>query len=54
MELKLEYERNKPVLKMKVDNVKMTFSFAEKESEVNIKQNIIDILTSQYTEKVTV
>lgn len=49
--LKLIYENGKPVMKMEADGVKMTFSFAEKEPETDIKENIVSILTSQYTRR---
>ena len=46
--LKLLYEAGKPVIKMKSDGVRMTFRFAEQEPETDVKENIVNILTSQF------
>ena len=45
--LKLIYEDGKPVMKMESDGVRMTFRFAEQEPETDVKENIVNILTSQ-------
>ena len=46
--LKLIYEDGKPVRKMESDGVRMTFRFAEQEAETDVKENIVNILTSQF------
>ena len=46
--LKLIYEDGKPVMKMESDGVRMTFRFAEQEPETDVKENIVNILTSQF------
>ena len=46
--LKLIYEDVKPVMKMESDGVRMTFRFAEQEPETDVKENIVNILTSQF------
>lgn len=46
--LKLIYEDGKPVMKMESDGVRMTFRFAEREPETDVKENIVNILTSQF------
>ena len=46
--LKLIYEDDKPVMKMESDGVRMTFRFAEQEAETDVKENIVNILTSQF------
>ncbi len=51
--LHLEYENDKPVMKMESGKVSMTFHFAEEPPTLDVKQVIVDILTSQYTSKVS-
>ena len=46
--LKLIHEDDKPVMKMESDGVRMTFRFAEQEPETDVKENIVNILTSQF------
>ena len=43
-----QYEDGKPVMKMESDGVRMTFRFAEQEPETDVKENIVNILTSQF------
>ncbi len=51
--LQLEYEKDKPVMKMESRGVSMTFHFAETPPPLDVKQAIVDIMTSQYTRKVS-
>ena len=46
--LKLIYADGKPVMKMESDGVHMPFRFAEQEPETDVKENIVNILTSQF------
>ena len=38
----------KMMMKMESDGVRMTFRFAEQEPETDVKENIVNILTSQF------
>lgn len=51
--LRLQYEENRPVMKMESGGVKMTFRFAESPPPKDAKQTVVDILTSQYVSKVS-
>ncbi len=51
--LRLEYEHGEPVMKMETRRVDMTFHFAEIPPPLDVKQAVVDILTSQYTGKVS-
>ena len=48
LRMKRSYEDGKPVMKMESDGVRMTFRFAEQETETDVKENIVNILTSQF------
>ena len=49
-----EYDENrKPILKMEDNGVKITISFSEKPKNADLKQTIVDLLTSAYENRVT-
>lgn len=54
MNMQFEYDENrKPILKMEDNGVKITISFSEKPKNTDLKQNIVDLLTSAYENRVT-
>lgn len=48
----LEYENDKPVLKFEVNGVPIVIGFLEKEPEQNTKDEILDMITEQYKQRV--
>ena len=53
--MRFEYDNaQKPVLKMEDNGVNITISFSDKPQNANLKQTIIDLLTSAYESRVTV
>ena len=51
--MRLDYdENNTPILKMEDNGVKLTISFSDAPKCSNLKQTIIDLLTSAYEQKV--
>lgn len=51
--MRFEYDENmKPILKMEDNGVKITISFSDKPKNTNLKQTIVDLLTSAYEQKV--
>ena len=54
MNMQFEYDENrKPILKREDNGVKITISFTEKPKNTDLKQNIVDLLTSAYENRVT-
>ena len=54
MNMQFEYDENrKPILKMEDNGVKITISFSEKPKNADLKQTIVDLLTSAYENRVT-
>lgn len=45
-------ENNTPILKMEDNGVKLTISFSDTPKCSNLKQTIVDLLTSAYEQKV--
>ncbi len=53
MNMRFEFDENrKPILKMEDNGVKITISFSDKPKNTNLKQTIVDLLTSAYEQKV--
>lgn len=52
MQVRLEYENGKPVLKCEKDGVTMVIEFAAEAPEENAKERVFDILTAQYQNRV--
>ena len=52
MQMRLEYENGKPVLKCENNGVVLVIEFAENKPEENAKERILDILTAQYQNRV--
>ena len=46
-------ENKKPILKMENNGVKITISFSDKPKNTNLKQTIVELLTSAYENRVT-
>lgn len=52
--MRFEYDENKkPILKTEENGVKITISFSEKPKNTELKETIVDLLTSAYENRVT-
>ena len=52
--MRFEYDKDQnPVLKMEENGVKITISFSDKPKNTDLKQTIVDLLTSAYETRVT-
>lgn len=52
--MKLEYENKKPVLKLEENEVSVTIVFSDNPQNTNLKQTILDLLTSAYENRILV
>lgn len=52
--MKLEYENKTPVLKLEENDVSITVVFSENPQNTNLKQTILDLLTSAYENRISV
>ena len=52
--MKLEYENKKPVLKLEENEVSVTIVFSDNPQNTNLKQTILDLLTSAYGNRISV
>ena len=52
--MKLEYENKKPVLKLEENEVSVTIVFSDNPQNTNLKQTILELLTSAYENRISV
>ncbi len=52
--MKLEYENKKPILKLEENEVSVTIVFSDNPQNTNLKQTILDLLTSAYENRISV
>ena len=51
--MKLEYENKKPVLKLEENEMSVTIVFSDNPQNTNLKQTILDLLTSAFDNRVS-